>query len=201
MRGAKGEVDIILADVLEPDGIDHVVGIVMFGADGFVDDVPGMDAALVTAGNGLDMSAQQVGGVLRGGGGFEPIGIVLMPAKIVAASEELVRFGERHVGIGLGEVEAVLFGLSGAPLHLVFRDEDGALVDDERDEVGAVELGVGDGGAEEEFSASGEFAELGEVGGTGYGRKNRRGECSERELDEVAAMHGVLVSDGFERGS
>jgi hypothetical protein len=42
--------------------------------------------------------------------------------------------------------------MGGAPLHLVFGDEDGALVEEEGSEVGAVELGVGDGGAEEEAS-------------------------------------------------
>lgn len=94
----------------------------MFGADGFIDDIPGMDAAFVAASNGLNVGAQEVGGVLRGRGGFEPIGIVLVPAKIVTASEELVRFGELHKEIGLGEVEAGLFGLRCAPLHLVFGD-------------------------------------------------------------------------------
>lgn len=71
------------------------------------------------------------------------------------------------------------------------------MVEEESGEVGAVELEVGDGGAEEEFSVSGEFAEVGDGGSAGDRRKNRRGECSERELDEVAAAHGVERINGL----
>lgn len=55
--------------------------------------------------------------------------------------------------------------MRGAPLHLVFGDEDGALVEEEGSEVGAMELGVGDGGAEEEAFGASEVAEFGEFGG------------------------------------
>ena len=58
-----------------------------------------------------------------------------MPAEIVAAGGDVMGFGEVHEEIGLGEIEAVLFGMSGAPFHLVFGDQDGALVEEERGEV------------------------------------------------------------------
>jgi hypothetical protein len=48
---------------------------------------------------------------------------------------------------------------------LVFGDQDGALVEEERSEIEAPELGVGDGGTEEEAFGMGEFAELWEFGG------------------------------------
>jgi hypothetical protein len=48
---------------------------------------------------------------------------------------------------------------------LVFGDEDGALIEEERSEVGALKLGVGNGGAEVEAFGVGEFAELGCLSG------------------------------------
>jgi hypothetical protein len=90
---------------------------------------------------------------------------VFVPAEIVAAQGDVMGFGEIHEKIGLREIEAVLFGMSGAPLHLVFGDEDGALVEEEWSEVGALELGVGNGGAKEVAFGKGNFAEFGELGG------------------------------------
>lgn len=55
--------------------------------------------------------------------------------------------------------------MSGAPLQLIFRDQDGALINDEGGDVGALDLGVGHGRAEEEFAVSGEVAEAGNFGG------------------------------------
>jgi hypothetical protein len=46
VRGAESEFDVVFANILEPDGVGQLVGVVVFGADGFVDDVPGMNAAL-----------------------------------------------------------------------------------------------------------------------------------------------------------
>src|SRR6266436_540963 len=88
--GAEGDFEIVFADGFQPDGVDHVVVIVMVGANGFVDDIPGMDAALVAAGDGLAVGAQQRHRVFWSGGGFEPVGIVFVPAKIVAAREDLM---------------------------------------------------------------------------------------------------------------
>jgi len=124
-----------------------------------------MDAAFVAADYGLNVRGEEGDGVLCGDGGVEPGGIMFVPAEIVAAGGNVMGFGEVHEEIGLGEVEAALFGMSGAPFHLVFGDEDRALVDDERGEVGATELRVGNGGAEEETFRMGDFAELGDFGG------------------------------------
>jgi hypothetical protein len=55
---------------------------------------------------------------------------VFVPAEIVAANVEAMGFGEVHEGVGLGEVETVLLGVGGAPLHLVFGDKDRALIYD-----------------------------------------------------------------------
>ena len=55
--GAESDFDVVFADVLQPDGIDHAIVIVVIGAYGFVHDIPGMDAALVAADNGLDVRA------------------------------------------------------------------------------------------------------------------------------------------------
>ena len=33
--GAEGELDVILADIFQPDGVDHVVVVVVVGANGF----------------------------------------------------------------------------------------------------------------------------------------------------------------------
>ncbi len=108
---------------------------------------------------------EQSYGVVRGDGGVEPWGIIFVPAEIVATGGEVVGFGEVHEEISLPEIEAGVFGIGSAPLHLVFGDEDGALVEEEGCEVGAVELGVGDGGTEEEVAVLGDFAEFGEPGG------------------------------------
>jgi len=96
-----------------------------------------------------------------------------VPAEIVAAGGNVVRFGEVHEEIGLGEIEAVLIGMRGAPLHLIFGDEHGALIEEERGDVWAAKLGIGDGGAEEEAFGVGYFAELGDFGGLGAKRKCR----------------------------
>src|SRR6266699_1442986 len=56
--GAEGEFDVVFADGFQPDGVDHIVGIVVVGANGFVHDVPGMNAAFVAAGDGLDVGTQ-----------------------------------------------------------------------------------------------------------------------------------------------
>src|SRR5712692_10600675 len=61
--GAESEFDVVFADRFQPDGVDQVVVIVMVGANGFVHDVPGMNAAFVAAGDGLDVGAQQRNGV------------------------------------------------------------------------------------------------------------------------------------------
>jgi hypothetical protein len=189
LRGAEGEVDVVLADRFEPDGVGQVVGIVVLGADGFVDDVPGMDAAFVAAGDGENVGAEEFGGILRSRDGVEPRGIVLVPAEIVAASEEMIGFGEGHVGVGLSEVEAIMFGMRCAPLHLIFGDEDGALIEDEGGDVGAVKLGVGYGGAEKEFSVSGEVAKFGKGGRLQSLRQGTSGERSYRKLEEITTMH------------
>jgi hypothetical protein len=55
---------------------------------------------------------------------------------------------------------------------LVFGDEDGALVEEERGEVGALELGVGNSGAEVEAFGVGDFAEFGDFGGVRAKRKS-----------------------------
>ena len=171
--GAEGELDVVFADILQPEGIAQAVGIFVRGIDGFVDDIPGMDAAFVAANDGLDVRGEEGDGVLRSDGGVEPGGIVLVPAEIVAAGGDVMGFGEVHEEIGLGEIEAVLFGMCGAPLHLVFGDQDGALVEEERSEVGALELGIGNGGAEVETFGVGEFAEFGDFGGIRAKRKCR----------------------------
>ena len=58
--------------------------------------------------------------------------------------------------------------------------------------------GVGDGGAEKEFSVSGEVAELGDVGGAQRDGKNRGCDGGKGELDEIAAVHEWSVGDEFE---
>ncbi|MGC1615347.1 MAG: hypothetical protein WA736_11730, partial [Candidatus Acidiferrum sp.] len=116
-----------------------------------------------------------------------------VPAEIVAAGEEAMGFGEVHEEIGLGEIETVLCGMRGAPFHLVFGDEDGALVEEKSGEFGAMELGVGDRGAEVESFGMGEFAELGDLGGLLRGGKSRSGEGRESELEEITAAHGWSV--------
>ena len=108
-----------------------------------------------------------------GDGGVEPGWIVFVPAEIVAAGGDVMGFGEVHKEIGLGEIEAVLIRMRGAPLHLVFGDEDGALVEEERSEVWAAKLGIGDGGPEEETFGVGYFAEFGDFGGLGAKRECR----------------------------
>ena len=64
--------------------------IVMRRVDGFVDDVPGMDAAFVAADDGLDVGGEESDGVLGSDGGVEPGGIVLVPAEIVAAGGDVM---------------------------------------------------------------------------------------------------------------
>src|SRR5258708_31633732 len=83
--GAEGEFEIVFADRFQPDGVDHVVVIVVVGANGFVEDIPRMDAAFVAADDGLDVGAQQRHGVFWSGGGFQPGGIVFLSPNIVAA--------------------------------------------------------------------------------------------------------------------
>jgi hypothetical protein len=78
----------------------------------------------------LDVRGEEGDGVLLRNGSVEPGGIVLVPAEIVAAGGEVVGFGEVHEVVGLGEVEATLFGVRGVPLHLIFGDQDGALVEE-----------------------------------------------------------------------
>src|SRR5437879_1027554 len=102
--GAEGEFDVVFADGFQPNGVDHTVVIVVFGTNGFVHDVPGLDAALVAASDGLDMGAQQRYGVFRSGGGFEPSGIVFVPAEIVAARGDAMRFGNIHESVRGGEI-------------------------------------------------------------------------------------------------
>jgi hypothetical protein len=48
---------------------------------------------------------------------------------------------------------------------LVFSDYDRALIEEERSEVAAVELGIGNGGAEKKAFRVGEFAEFGRLSG------------------------------------
>jgi hypothetical protein len=115
-----------------------------------------------------------------------------VPAEIVAADRDVMGFGEVHEEIGLGEIEAVLLRMGGAPLHGVFGDEDGALVEEQRSEVGALELRVGDGGAEEEAFGKGNFAELGEFGGGRRERKSGYGQRTERKFKKIAASHGQV---------
>ena len=158
--------------------------------DGFVDDVPGVDTVFVAGSDGADVVGEDGDGVVRGDGGVEPGRIVFVPAEIVATHEELVGFGEGGEEIGLGEVEAVGGGMRGGPLHLIFGDEDGALVEEERSEFGAVELGVGDCGAEEERAGEAEFAEVGDGGSGRLLRESGGGEGRGGESEEVAAMHG-----------
>ena len=169
--GAKGDFEVVFADILQPDGIDHAVGIVVRRIDGFVDDVPGMDAAFIAADEGLDVRGEKRDGVLRGDGRVQPCGIVLVPAEIVAAGGEVLGFGKVHEEIGLQKIETVLFGMRGAPFHLVFGDQDGTLIEEQRGEAWALELRIGNGCAEETSFGVGEFAELGEFGGCGGKRK------------------------------
>ena len=131
VRGAVGEVDVVFADIFQPDGVGEVVRIAMFGANGFVDDIPGVNAAFVAAGDGLDVGAEEIGGILRRDGGIEPSRIVFVPAEIVAAGEEVIGFDEIHEIVGLGEIEPALLRLSGGPFHLILGDDDGTLLDEE----------------------------------------------------------------------
>jgi hypothetical protein len=71
------------------------------------------------------------------------------------------------------------------------------LLDEQGSDVRAMELRVGDRGAEEEFAASGEVAEVGNVGGAQRGRQKGGCEGGEGELDEVAAVHEWSVGDEF----
>jgi hypothetical protein len=73
---------------------------------------------------------------------------------------------------------------------LVLGDEDRALVEEERSEVGAVELGVGNGGAEQKAFGVGDFAELGDLGGFQGNWKSRSAEGGEGELDKISSLHG-----------
>src|SRR6266581_5548061 len=125
--GAESYIEVVFADRFQPNGVDHIVGIVVVGANGFVDDIPRMNAAFVAASDGLDVGAQQCHGVFGSSSGFEPGGIVVVPAEIVAAREDLMRFGKVHERVSVGEVVTVRFGMRGAPFHIVFGDEDGAL--------------------------------------------------------------------------
>ena len=120
--GAEREFDVVFADILQPEGVAQALRIFLRGFDGFVDDIPGMDAAFVAADDRLDVRGEEGDGVLLRNGSVEPGGIVLVPAEIVAAGGDVVGFGEVHEEIGLREIEAVLFGMCGAPLHLVFGD-------------------------------------------------------------------------------
>lgn len=187
--GAIGEVDVAFADVGEPDGGSEVVVIVVLGPDRFVDDIPGVNAPLVARGDRANVIGENGDCVFGSDGLLEPGRVVLVPAEIVAAHEEMVGFGEVGKEIGLGEVEAVGSWMGGGPLHLIFRNQDRALVEDERSEVKVVELRIGDGGAEKERFGEGEIAEA------RYGRgrllgERESGEGGARDLEEIAAMHG-----------
>ncbi len=149
-----------------------------------------MDAAFVAADDRLDMLSEERDGVLRGDSGVEPRWVVLVPAEIVAAGGDALGCGEVHEEIGLCEIEAVLFGVRAAPFHLVFGDQDGALVEEEWREVGAAELGVGDGGAEVEAFGVRCFAKLGNFGGIRAKRKCRGSQGAEGQLNEIATLHG-----------
>jgi len=127
---------------------------------------------------------------LLGDGGVEPGWIVFVPAEIVTAGGDVMGFGEVHEEIGLGEVEAILLGMRGAPFHLVFGDQDRALVEEERGEVGPFELRVGDGSAEVETFGVSEFAQLCCLSEFHGYRKSRGRERSKGQLDEIATMHG-----------
>jgi len=67
--GAEGEFDIVFADILQPEGFAQTLGILLRGVDSFVDNIPGMDAAFVAAGDRLDVRGEEGDGVLRGDGG------------------------------------------------------------------------------------------------------------------------------------
>ena len=135
-----------------------------------------MDAPFVPACDGLNVSAQQIGRVLWSRHGFEPFGIVLVPAEIMAARYHAVRFGKGHERIGLREIEAVLFRLRRAPFHGVFGHNDGALLKEESREFGTVKLAVGDRRAEEEAFRGSDFAERGKRLRGGEARKRTSGE-------------------------
>lgn len=177
--GAESYIEVVFADVFQPNGIYHVVGIVVGWLNGFVHDVPGVDAAPVAADDGLDVGAEKRDGIFRGCGGLQPVGIMLMPAEVVAAGEDLVGFRKVHERIGAGEIVAVRLGMGGAPLHLILCDENGALFGEERDELGALELPVRNRSAKIKSLACGYFPQFGDFGRPQRQRKGRGGEGAE----------------------
>jgi len=195
--GAISQLNVTFADLGEPNGSGQIVVIVMLGADGFVDDVPGVDTALAAGDDGANVIGEDLCSVLRSDGLFEPGRVMFVPAEIVAAHEEMIGFGEVSEEIGLREVEAVGLWMRGSPLHLIFRDKDGALVEEERSEVEAMELRIGDGGAEKERAGERKVAEAGDRRGRLLLRLRGSGDGPQRELQELAAVHGRKRIDGF----
>ena len=125
----------------------------MVGANGFVNHIPRMDASLVTAGNRLYVRAQQSDGVFRLSGRLKPVGIVLMPAEIVAAYGSVVGLGKIHEAIRSREIKPVLLRMRGSPLHLILGHQDRALLAKQRAKIGALELRIGNSRAKEKMSA------------------------------------------------
>src|SRR6185437_13490969 len=102
--GAEGDVDVVGQDFL-PGRVAHAVGQVVGDLDGFVDDVPAMDAALVAAGDGLDVVDEDVLGVGGGDGCGEPGRKRAVPDEVVAAHLHVVVLGEVDDGVGVVEEE------------------------------------------------------------------------------------------------
>lgn len=73
--GAEREFDVVFADILQPEGVAQALRIFLRGFDGFVDDIPGMDAAFVAADHRLDVRGEEGDGVLLRNGSVEPGGL------------------------------------------------------------------------------------------------------------------------------
>ena len=152
--GAEGDVDVVGEELL-PGRVAHAVGQVVGDLDGFVDDVPAVDAAFVAPGDGFDVVDEDLLGVLRCDVGREPRGKSAVPDEVVAAHIHAVLLGEVNDGVGVVEEEGGGLRMDGAELELVFGDEDAHLLLDERGVVGLLAESLGVDAAADEQAAGG----------------------------------------------
>ena len=64
------------------------------------------------------------------------------------------------------------------------------MVEEERSEVGTLELRIGNSGAEVEAFRVGDFAEFGDFGGVRAKWKRRGSQSAEGQLNEITTSHG-----------
>ena len=122
-RCTERDLDVLSANQIEPGRGPHAVRPAILDPDGFIDDVPAVDAAFIAGDDRMNMLRQDRLRILLGDCRLKPVRQILMPAQIVPAHLQLVFLRKGHQGICLFEVEGRSCGPQRRPLHAVLSND------------------------------------------------------------------------------